>query len=244
LDDGGGFGLQTGLAFFISCDEVSNGTVQVDRADSTPNARTFTDVNTTPSVVASAGAPYTNQCLPASANLERLIRANDAGLQIGGGDGWSAAIWIERLDSSATQQVVFGRHDATDITLMSFAIYLNATATVGGIVSSGVTLGAFANIATNLSKRTLLVLEKATGSGVATLYSRAFDGSWVSQSSGTLGQTNAGTVATSIGSNAVGLFPVINSRLGPAMYWPTRLLTSDDRDNLFNDGNGLTYGQM
>ena len=234
--------LATGLALFISCNETSNGSVQVDRADSSGNGRTFTDVNTVPSATATAGHPYTNQCFGTTTEL--LTRADDAGLHIGAGDGWTAALWIERKGAANVNAILFGRYNSAGGSTEAFAFATTTGTDVVALSVSSAVQTLTSALGITLDKRTLLVASKPTGSSNLTLYLRAFDGSWSSTGSGTIGQTNAGTVATTINGNSGGTATNANVRIGPVMYWPSRLLDSGDRDALFNAGSGLTLAQM
>lgn len=242
---GGATGLTTGLALFISCNETSDGTIQVNRADSSVNGRTFTDVNTTPSVVASSGHPYTNQCFPSSTTSEHLTRANDSGLQVGAGDGYTVAVWVERKGNTIVNAILVGMYNSVGGGGDSWAI---ATTTTGGAtIGVTVAVGQFLTSPTltlPLDTRTLLVLSKPTGTSVMTLYMRPVGSSWSTGVTASVAQTEPGTRPFTINANGLGGAVNNNLRIGPVMYWPTRLLTSNDRDVLFNNGDGLTYEEF
>lgn len=236
--------LLSGLALFIPCDESSNGSVQVDRRDISGNGRIFTDVNTVASAVASAGHPYVNQCFPAGSN-EGLSRADDTGLQIGAGTGWTVAIWAEVVGAVGVNSFLVARYSASALSSSSFALYFSSTAHISGLhVFSAAQLPTSA-IAFTASKRFLAILSKATGSSAVNLNYRNFDaGSWTTAVSAVDNQTNAGALPITMGMSAQPAGWVANTRLGPLMYWPSRLLNSEDKDALFNNGSGLTLEQM
>mgnify|MGYP001066256040 CR=1 FL=1 len=107
--------LLNGLVAYWKMDESSDGSGQVERADSGPNAFTLTDYNTTPSGtgIVSSGAAF------ASANSEYLGRVDDAKLRTGAAVFFD--FWVKR--ASLATQAILSKGDTANTT-GEFVVYL------------------------------------------------------------------------------------------------------------------------
>lgn len=233
-----GTALLTDLVAYWTLDELSDGSVEVNRLDSSGNGNTLTDRNTT----ASATGIKTRACDFESANSEYLDCASNGYLQMGDID-FTIALWANR-ESTGTQYFISKGNSTSSPANWAYFSYVDSAGKLYFFVSDGSTYGSvnkavFASVAIwyfvvlyhDAANDTVGIVVNAGTPTTATWAGGCADGSTKHQKIASrpdnLGAYNAGFD---------GMFDEIG-------IWK-RILTSDEITWLYNAGAGRTITEF
>lgn len=228
----------TNLKAFWSMNESSDGSVSVSRADS-HGSNTLSDVNTTPSTT---GLVYGNAANLRKASSEGFFISDNADLSFSGDNDLTVCLWV-KLSTHTTTMIFVSKGDDPDESYwvfydlaanrFVFNLYSGAGKTGGAPVEAS-SLGA-------PSDGTWYFIVAWRDSSDNKLRIQVNNGTVdVSSSDQTGGFDEAGEFDIGF-TNGLGDFA--DAVIGPAMVWK-RILTSQERTDLYNSGSGLTYAAM
>ena len=205
-----------------------------NRSDSYTTARTLTDNNT----VGSATGKVGDAASFVAANTEYLSRASDITTALG--SGFSVAFWFKT--SGAATQALFAK-SGTISANGQFCVYIGATGAVFArvISSSNNYVGRTTGTGNNDGQWHLCVVTydgSGTSAGVK-IYIDNVQADTGNSQAGTFTSISSTAANFTLGALSVGGSPLTGD-LDEAAWW-NKVLSSDDRTELWDAGNGITY---
>ena len=221
--------LKTGLVSWWTLDEPSAGSAQVDRADSHGSNTAVDSFTTVPS------STEAKQGLSLGAGPTDYIRIATPHGMDPGASSFSASVWV-RAAAYAGDMTPFGVA-ANGGSLSWWFQYINATDRLSmQVLSSGFKIATDTNIGSP-SINTWYHLYGEFDTDANTI--------GISINNGAMDTTAVtGTIYASGGPAAIGYLNGVgrywNGQIDEAAYW-SRILTTDERTSVFQDGDGITY---